>query len=247
MTGDAKSILLLTSSQTLISVTLIFLNRNVECDEPLKEWLIGLCILSITYNVFKMELSTTHRYVDKCHFILAWIMIIWCAMGRTMVASCKSCNDKNNDIYPFGQWCLFMLYSLLIYHFCPIFALIVVILITIMLIPIFSCLEWFGLDFTQLLIALMQSLQQREGTIIERDRFNHLFLSQFPIIAYKNNVASDNGINECGICLSKYVENDKLRVLPCLHRFHSECVDEWIIKTQKCPMCRHAMHNILTA
>ena len=34
--------------------------------------------------------------------------------------------------------------------------------------------------------------------------------------------------SECRICLSRFEENERLRTLPCLHRFHLGCIDPWI-------------------
>ncbi|XP_042442007.1 E3 ubiquitin-protein ligase At1g63170-like [Zingiber officinale] len=42
----------------------------------------------------------------------------------------------------------------------------------------------------------------------------------------------------CCICLSKYVDNDELRELPCTHFFHKECVDKWLKLNALCPLCK---------
>ncbi|XP_022895862.1 receptor homology region, transmembrane domain- and RING domain-containing protein 3-like [Olea europaea var. sylvestris] len=43
----------------------------------------------------------------------------------------------------------------------------------------------------------------------------------------------------CHICLEDYNVADKLRVLPCHHRFHAYCVDPWLALFQTtCPVCR---------
>ena len=37
-----------------------------------------------------------------------------------------------------------------------------------------------------------------------------------------------------------YEKEDGLRVLPCGHRFHVECVDRWLrSKAADCPLCNH--------
>jgi E3 ubiquitin-protein ligase RNF13 len=39
--------------------------------------------------------------------------------------------------------------------------------------------------------------------------------------------------------LEDFVENEKLRELPCKHAFHSRCIDPWLLKNKKsCPLCK---------
>ncbi|KAL7986709.1 hypothetical protein Chor_012992 [Crotalus horridus] len=49
-------------------------------------------------------------------------------------------------------------------------------------------------------------------------------------------------IDSCAICLDQFQKNQCLRVLPCLHEFHQDCVDPWLLLQQTCPLCKH---NIL--
>ncbi|KAL4465066.1 hypothetical protein ABPG72_012249 [Tetrahymena utriculariae] len=44
--------------------------------------------------------------------------------------------------------------------------------------------------------------------------------------------------DNCPICYIEFKEDDELKELLCSHIFHSVCIDRWIIKNQKCPMCR---------
>jgi hypothetical protein len=46
---------------------------------------------------------------------------------------------------------------------------------------------------------------------------------------------------ECAICIMEYEEDDQIRILPCKHHFHKDCVDEWFAAskmTGACPQCR---------
>uniref|UniRef100_A0A8C6YCJ2 Ring finger protein 215 n=1 Tax=Naja naja TaxID=35670 RepID=A0A8C6YCJ2_NAJNA len=46
-------------------------------------------------------------------------------------------------------------------------------------------------------------------------------------------------IDSCAICLDQFQKNQCLRVLPCLHEFHRDCVDPWLLLQQTCPLCKH--------
>lgn len=43
---------------------------------------------------------------------------------------------------------------------------------------------------------------------------------------------------ECQVCLSEYLNGEQLRVLPCIHEFHSACIDRWLKSNNTCPVCR---------
>ncbi|XP_051151521.1 uncharacterized protein LOC127265653 [Andrographis paniculata] len=44
---------------------------------------------------------------------------------------------------------------------------------------------------------------------------------------------------QCYICLVEYEDGDSMRVLPCRHEFHRDCVDKWLKEIHRvCPLCR---------
>lgn len=67
-----------------------------------------------------------------------------------------------------------------------------------------------------------------------------------PLLASENNTSGPSSSSrlyysaeECPICLGTFSEGERVRLLPCQHLFHQDCVDEWLIKIKKfCPSCR---------
>ncbi|KAF9289763.1 hypothetical protein BGZ68_008727 [Mortierella alpina] len=43
----------------------------------------------------------------------------------------------------------------------------------------------------------------------------------------------------CAICLGDYRPDETIRLLPCQHHFHLECVDQWLLTDKSCPLCKH--------
>ncbi|KAG0217751.1 hypothetical protein B0O80DRAFT_435808 [Mortierella sp. GBAus27b] len=50
----------------------------------------------------------------------------------------------------------------------------------------------------------------------------------------------------CAICIEEFVEGDEVRILPCHHDFHSECIDPWLTrKSATCPLCKYECKKAL--
>ncbi|KAI9752516.1 MAG: Ubiquitin carboxyl-terminal hydrolase 3 [Chaenotheca gracillima] len=50
--------------------------------------------------------------------------------------------------------------------------------------------------------------------------------------------ARDDGLG-CSICTEDFIKGEDIRVLPCNHKFHPECVDPWLLNVSgTCPLCR---------
>jgi len=47
----------------------------------------------------------------------------------------------------------------------------------------------------------------------------------------------------CPICLNKFMLEEKMRMLPCSHCFHQQCVDDWLKVSDTCPNCRIGITN----
>ncbi len=42
----------------------------------------------------------------------------------------------------------------------------------------------------------------------------------------------------CAICLEDFQQGQKIRILPCWHRFMASCIDPWLLEQAKCPICK---------
>lgn len=80
-----------------------------------------------------------------------------------------------------------------------------------------------------------------------------LLLSQLPTFPYKTDgnppkTAENEDGDEfsCRVCLGEYEEGEELRLLPCFHRFHKDCVDEWLARNKLCPLCNGAVDAMMS-
>lgn len=52
---------------------------------------------------------------------------------------------------------------------------------------------------------------------------------------------------ECAICLADLDSGGEARTLVCNHAFHAACINEWLSKDGRCPVCRHVCDEAAAA
>ncbi|XP_055017388.1 RING finger protein 215 isoform X2 [Boleophthalmus pectinirostris] len=45
----------------------------------------------------------------------------------------------------------------------------------------------------------------------------------------------------CAVCLEPFYSSQCLRVLPCGHEYHQDCVDPWLLLRHTCPLCKRCI------
>uniref|UniRef100_A0A1I7TA90 RING-type domain-containing protein n=1 Tax=Caenorhabditis tropicalis TaxID=1561998 RepID=A0A1I7TA90_9PELO len=83
--------------------------------------------------------------------------------------------------------------------------------------------------------VIRQRQAEERGKEIDEAKKNRIrgLLDQIPADVFRGDMAS----NECAICMIDFEPGERIRFLPCMHSFHQECVDEWLMKSFTCPSC----------
>ena len=64
-------------------------------------------------------------------------------------------------------------------------------------------------------------------------------IESIPLIFIKNECDLSDRDRQCLTCYDNFVETDLMRELPCLHKFHRRCIDEYLVnESHLCPLCR---------
>ncbi|XP_014664294.1 PREDICTED: uncharacterized protein LOC106806751 isoform X2 [Priapulus caudatus] len=72
-------------------------------------------------------------------------------------------------------------------------------------------------------------------TTIERNTYPHKYKKIVRVIEDEN---QEEVSERCTICLCDFEENEDVRRLPCMHLYHTVCVDQWLVTNKHCPICR---------
>ncbi|POM59951.1 RING Finger Ubiquitin ligase [Phytophthora palmivora] len=59
----------------------------------------------------------------------------------------------------------------------------------------------------------------------------------------ENQADEDGDVNNtvCAVCCDEFEAEEEVRALPCLHFYHRECIDQWLMYHRQCPICKHVV------
>lgn len=86
-----------------------------------------------------------------------------------------------------------------------------------------------------------QQQQQYRRPVSTKKPASVLLIESLPTYRYKATDQTTTTIvkqdHTCSICICEFEQDDVLRMLPCLHRYHKDCVDKWLSINRLCPTC----------
>jgi len=56
---------------------------------------------------------------------------------------------------------------------------------------------------------------------------------------------TSSGGCECPVCFEPFLEGEEIRTLPCMHRYHKECIDRWLFKRPACAKCKQSIFSFV--
>lgn len=59
-------------------------------------------------------------------------------------------------------------------------------------------------------------------------------IQHLPIGTYDG---SSKKSRECVICMIDFCVDEAVRYLPCMHIYHVNCIDDWLMRSLTCPSC----------
>lgn len=75
-------------------------------------------------------------------------------------------------------------------------------------------------------------------SVLPRERWSYLYIRD-----------EDNGEGdgECRVCLEVYEPDEEIVRLPCMHYAHAGCIENWLVRVPRCPICRSDVFETLRA
>lgn len=62
-------------------------------------------------------------------------------------------------------------------------------------------------------------------------------IRSLPVKSYATVKGENLEQEQCTVCRAEFEKKHSVKVLPCGHVYHPECIDQWLRISKKCPVC----------
>ena len=70
-------------------------------------------------------------------------------------------------------------------------------------------------------------------------QINYISFSELNSLEHEEQYKENTSNVVCSICLEEYKYNEMLSVMSCDHKFHKDCLKDWLQKSNVCPLCNN--------
>ena len=242
---------------SIAQIIALYTEWNSECDVPLRKFMLvnlllpivfgglyvtGLCII---YFLPEPHLSTANRrrYRSILKKIFSnrtelFIYTFWILQGYNYWSKSKTCHDTAPVLYYVALLSLWISTIRLLIQYvlqCCRRAINPIILDNLRRYGLLDANIGNEENLENIYRNLLGFASRRGGASDEV--INGLETQIFDENRDANDIESDE-LQRCAICLSQFENGDELRILPCQHNFHTDCIDQWLRTNRTCPMCR---------
>lgn len=206
----------------------LYWSRCDECDRPLRWWLLIQGILQLNQLPVRLVLLWSVRSAES-----TGSSVEACIMSLTASPAWRT--SKSMALLQYGWFVLGMVWWMHTEK-CPSCPGISTLTASIMLLSAARAIA------ALMVFRMLFSQNDREGEEAgpKPTAATASQIAALPVLRFEAHSCAEPGAT-CSICLCEYVDGTLMRRLPCGHSFHRRCVDKWLQRSKRCPLCVHAV------
>eukprot|EP00455_Lapot_gusevi_P039462 TRINITY_DN4425_c0_g1_i3.p1 TRINITY_DN4425_c0_g1~~TRINITY_DN4425_c0_g1_i3.p1 ORF type:complete len:272 (-),score=12.41 TRINITY_DN4425_c0_g1_i3:221-1036(-) len=209
-------------AQAIATAVVFALHWEMRCSEPIRIWLLvygaRVACSALVYFVFSFCTNLeVLRYFHNAHVFFNGFGFIWFVLGNYLFFDAENCRQFAPDMYK-------LMTAFLVLGYVALSAPCLVLLCVVLSYPCVPCI-------VSILARLsLRQAEQQQATLLARLQPK----------TYQPVAGSAEEDNTCVICSEEYQPDEELRVLPCRHVFHAQCIENWVLGFRPtCPCCRY--------
>mmetsp|Transcript_70452 Transcript_70452/g.132943 ORF Transcript_70452/g.132943 Transcript_70452/m.132943 type:complete len:300 (-) Transcript_70452:56-955(-) len=200
--------------------------RCSDCNRPLRLWLVGHCLLQMMQLPVRMVLCSSVRAIQR-----AGGSIEACVVSVTKAPAWRISKVVSLVLY---SWFVLGVVWWMNSPSCNTCEGISMLLMAILLLSAARAIV--ALIIYQLLFPEMAE-QGHQASRMEPATCGQI--AALTVVEVKADGSGPSLGSTCAVCLADFEVSELARRLPCGHYFHRGCIDRWLQRNKRCPLCMH--------